>query len=194
MKNTCIPARRSLTLIGAPSAQAEEPSQVLFENVRVFDGTSDSRVPTNVLVEGNLIKAISLERRRRPQAVRIDGGGRTLMPGLIDSHAHFNVERRQPRPARGHALGGTRSVHASCVASSGMARGWLHHCARNGQAWANGLKPTIDAGLLDGPANLSLRLSYISQTSGHGDLLLEQPGSLDEQHGSARDYPAGRRP
>ena len=91
MKNTCI-LLAILTLMGAPSAQAEEPSQVLFENVRVFDGTSDRlSSPTSVLVENNLIKAIGSSAGAGSQAVRIDGGGRTLMPGLIDNHTHFNL-------------------------------------------------------------------------------------------------------
>ena len=73
-------------------AQEEAPTQVLFENVRVFDGKSDElSKPTSVLVENNLIKAIDSSAGAGAQAVRIDGDGRTLMPGLIDSHVHLNL-------------------------------------------------------------------------------------------------------
>ena len=41
-------------------AQNTQPSATLYENVRVFDGVSEKLTPpTNVLVVGNTIKAIS---------------------------------------------------------------------------------------------------------------------------------------
>jgi imidazolonepropionase-like amidohydrolase len=69
---------------------------VLFENVRVFDGTSERlSPPRNVLVVGNRIQTIS-EARVAPPAgttlTRIAGNGRTLMTGLIDAVPH---RRRQ---------------------------------------------------------------------------------------------------
>lgn len=74
---------------------AQSPSRVLFENVRIFDGTSPKLSdPSYVLVEDNKIQAISDE----PIAVTavgdltvIDGTGRTLMPGLSDAHWHNNL-------------------------------------------------------------------------------------------------------
>ena len=39
----------------------------------------------NVLVEGNLIKSISTDPIASDGAIVIDGGGRTLMPGLADN-------------------------------------------------------------------------------------------------------------
>ena len=66
---------------------------MLFENVRVFDGLNDRlSPPTSVLVEKNLIKSVGSSAGAGPQAVRIDGGGRTLMPGLIDAHVHLNLQ------------------------------------------------------------------------------------------------------
>jgi imidazolonepropionase-like amidohydrolase len=41
-----------------------------------------------VLIEGNKIKAIAPNLDAPSDARRIDGGGRTLMPGLIDAHYH----------------------------------------------------------------------------------------------------------
>ena len=43
----------------------------------------------SVLVEGNLIKEISKNPKAANGAKVIDGGGRTLMPGLIDMHTHL---------------------------------------------------------------------------------------------------------
>jgi imidazolonepropionase-like amidohydrolase len=72
------------------AAQEEAPPQVLFTNVNVFDGYSESlQSGLNVLVEGNLIKTVSSSAISAPGATVIDGGGRTLMPGLIENHAHL---------------------------------------------------------------------------------------------------------
>src|SRR5262245_41906837 len=69
----------------------------LFSNVRIFDGKSDKMsAPTNVLVRGNKIEKISsqtIPTDRRADTVLIDGGGRTLMPGLIDMHWHTMLVR-----------------------------------------------------------------------------------------------------
>ena len=71
----------------AEDAQAKP--QVLFSNVHVFDGINDARIENaNVLVEGNLIKQVSTDPIEAPDATIIDGGGRTMIPGLIDAHWH----------------------------------------------------------------------------------------------------------
>lgn len=43
----------------------------------------------NVLVEGKLIKRVSTGKIAADGATVIDGGGRTLMPGLADTHVHL---------------------------------------------------------------------------------------------------------
>jgi len=72
----------------------QAPNQVLFKNVNVFNGT-DNKLYKNhsVLVEGNIIKAISASEIKTNATV-IDGGGRTLMPGLIDMHTPFGQKTR----------------------------------------------------------------------------------------------------
>jgi len=72
--------------------EAQPQPQTLFTNVNIFDGTSEElSTSQSVLVEGNLIMRISGDAINAPDATVIDGGGGTLMPGLIDSHAHFNM-------------------------------------------------------------------------------------------------------
>ncbi|MDO6478986.1 amidohydrolase family protein [Shimia thalassica] len=74
------------------SAAQDAAPQTLFTNVHVFDGVSDTRIENaSVLIEGNLIKEVSAASIDAPEATMIDGGGRTLMPGLIDSHVHLNL-------------------------------------------------------------------------------------------------------
>jgi len=64
----------------------------LITNVNVFDGKKDTLIEkANVLVEGNKIKTISTKKIEASGATIIDGGGRTLMPGLIDAHVHLGL-------------------------------------------------------------------------------------------------------
>ncbi len=76
------------------SAEEKPLPQVLFTNVNIFDGNSDSLAEgMSVLVEGNLIKQVKKGDIKTNRLTRvIDGGGRTLMPGLIESHVHLNLQ------------------------------------------------------------------------------------------------------
>ena len=101
MQHNCKVSLIALLALGclmatATRAQAPQPTAVIFENVRIFNGTSDRlSAPSNVLVVGNVIKTISGAPIADPPATsvtRIQGGGRTLMPGLIDAHTHLMFE------------------------------------------------------------------------------------------------------
>ena len=65
-------------------------AETLFTNASlVIDGFSDLQTSFNVLVKGNRIAAVSAAPISAPEAAVVDAGGRTLMPGLIDAHAHI---------------------------------------------------------------------------------------------------------
>jgi imidazolonepropionase-like amidohydrolase len=75
-----------LLLCVAPARSQKTP--ILFEHVRVFDGVTV--IPsTNVLVQDGLIRDIGPEVQE-PSAQIVDGAGKTLLPGLIDSHVHVH--------------------------------------------------------------------------------------------------------
>src|SRR5215468_10719254 len=78
-------------------AQDVQPSVVLFQNVRVFDGKSGTLSgPSNVLVRANKIERISTAAIATDGSAKtqiIEGSGRTLMPGLIDVHWHAMLIR-----------------------------------------------------------------------------------------------------
>ncbi len=85
-------------------ASASAPASgavTLFENVRIFDGKSAAlSAPSNVLIRGNIIERISTQPiavDRGADTRIIDGGGRTLMPGLIDMHWHAMLVRPTPQ-------------------------------------------------------------------------------------------------
>ena len=65
---------------------------ILFTNVRIFDGTGAELYPGEVLVEGNRIAAVAPAPTRldRAGAEVVDGGGATLMPGMVEAHAHLS--------------------------------------------------------------------------------------------------------
>ena len=68
-------------------------SSTTFTNVRVFDGTGLSE-PTDVhIVDGLLATAAPAE------ADHVDGHGATLLPGLIDGHAHIDNQKQLQRMA-----------------------------------------------------------------------------------------------
>lgn len=73
---------------GVPAARDSDPdNDVLITNVRVFDGEHVIGA-TGVLVLDGRIHAIGA-RLQAPAGVRsVDGAGKTLLPGLIDAHAH----------------------------------------------------------------------------------------------------------
>ena len=66
--------------------------RILFTNVSVIDGTADAAYAADVLVEGDRIAAIERVPRRLAAngAQTVDGSGATLMPGLIEAHAHLS--------------------------------------------------------------------------------------------------------
>ncbi len=67
-------------------------SDVLFTNVRIFDGTGAPSFRGEVLVRDNRIAAVAKGRSwvEGREAELIDGGGATLMPGLVDAHTHLS--------------------------------------------------------------------------------------------------------
>ncbi len=66
----------------------------LFTDVRILDCTGAEPYSGEVLVEATHIAAVVLEPQRlsREGVDVIDGRGATLMPGLIESHAHLSID------------------------------------------------------------------------------------------------------
>jgi imidazolonepropionase-like amidohydrolase len=67
-------------------------ARILFTNVKIFDGSGEPTFPGEVLVEGNRVAAVG--RRQKPVerggAELVDGGGATVMPGMVEAHAHLS--------------------------------------------------------------------------------------------------------
>lgn len=158
-------------LTGLPAARAQEASGAvtLFENVRVFDGRSAALSgPSQVLVRGNIIERISaapIPTDRRADTRIIDGGGRTLMPGLIDAHWHAMMVRPTPAALLANDVGYSNLL-AGAEATATLMRGFTTVRDMGGPSF--GLKRAIDEGLLPGP-RIYPSGAVITVTSGHGD-------------------------
>jgi len=65
---------------------------ICFENCSLLDTQAGViRADQHLLVEGDRIVRVSDRPLRAPGAQRVDVGGRTLMPGLIDAHVHVTI-------------------------------------------------------------------------------------------------------
>jgi imidazolonepropionase-like amidohydrolase len=160
----------AVAIIGGITQAQELPSQTtLFENVRIFDGKGAVlSAPSNVLVQGNVIRRIStgpIPVDRRADTRIIQGGGRTLMPGLIDAHWHAAMAA-VPMPVLMTADIGYINLAAGKQASDTLLRGFTSVRDLSGPTF--GLKRAIDEGLIDGP-RIWPSGAMISQSGGHGD-------------------------
>jgi imidazolonepropionase-like amidohydrolase len=73
---------------------------LVISNARILDGTGNAIERGSVVVRGGRIAAVGVNASGAPaNAVRIDAGGRTVMPGFIDAHRHV-VQGQGPAAAR----------------------------------------------------------------------------------------------
>ncbi len=172
---------------------AAEPAPILFEDVRIFDGKSDTLSgKMNVLVRGNVIEKISkdpIPTDLYANTKIITGGGRTLMPGLIDAHWHTMLVRPTVA-ALLVADVGYLNLMAGAEATDTLMRGFTTVRDVGGPSF--GLKRAIDEGIVAGP-RIYPSGAIITVTSGHGDFrhpfevprVLGAPLTRQEQTGAA---------
>jgi imidazolonepropionase-like amidohydrolase len=145
--------------------------RTLFTNVMVW--TADRPAfPAEVLVDGGRIAAVGAPADRVPRdgATVIDGGGATLMPGLIDGHAHLPFAETKTTvefaliPAEEHTLitmhNARRVLDAgfTSVLSGGSVKPRLDAIIRD----------QVNAGLIPGPRILASTPEFTC-TGGLGD-------------------------
>ena len=76
-----------------PSSLAQGPPTVVLTGARVIDGTGRAALErATVLIRNGRIEAVGTAAGVRipDGAVRVDVSGKTIMPGLINAHAHLN--------------------------------------------------------------------------------------------------------
>ena len=148
------------------AAPAPRDAAILIENVRIFNGQSpELSAPSSVLVRGNTIAQISRDKITADGARVIDGGGRTLMPGLIDAHWH-SMFVGVPVMVAVTQDAGYLNLVAGVEARKTLMRGFTTVRDLGGAVF--GLKAAIDQGVIPGP-RIYPSGAMISVTSGHGD-------------------------
>jgi imidazolonepropionase-like amidohydrolase len=101
-----VPARLPALLADPPPADG----RLWLTGGRLFDGTGAPVRDAAVLVEDGRITAVAGPRDGVPDgATVIELGGRTLLPGLIDAHAHVKVTPPIPDPGAEMLLPGTEA-------------------------------------------------------------------------------------
>ncbi len=163
----------------------------VFSNVRLIDGASDAaRDGVDVVVDGELITAVVPHGTPWPAPTPaapsstaptiIDGAGCTLLPGLIDAHAHYTFD-----PTEGSIAAIARRSDAEIVLA---AAGHAARALRAGITTARGagsirnlelvLRDAIAAGQVPGPRLVGAG-SAIGITGGHGHQFgIEADGEL----------------
>ncbi len=156
----------SAALASLPATvKASTPDATLITNVRVFDGKSDVLTElTNVLVEGEMIKEVSPAADAASEVPRIDGSGRTLMPGLIDNHVHlqWNQGPMEFMTARADYV----AALALREAEATLMRGFTG--VRDTGGGILGIARAIDEGVYPGP-RIQACNAAVGMTAGHGD-------------------------
>jgi imidazolonepropionase-like amidohydrolase len=144
-------------------------STTQIRNVRIFDGQSAAlSPPSTVTIRGATIEDIIADGPAAGEGSVIDGGGRVLMPGLIDAHWH-SAFTSLPAMVALTADPGYLHLVAGRNAEATLLRGFTTVRDVGGPTF--GLKRAIDEGLIHGP-RIYPSGAMISQTGGHGDFRL----------------------
>ena len=146
---------------------AETQARVYIKNVDIFDGRNETlKKNHNILVEGSVIKSISAGDAGAPDSgtAVIDGGGRVMLPGLIDTHGHLSIVETMDKMKdwSWERIGVLMGKRAETTLM------WGFTTVRDLGGPVMGLKQNIDDGLVPGP-RIFPSLAFITQTGGHGD-------------------------
>ncbi len=148
-------------------------ARTLFTDVNILDCTGAQPYAGEVLVEGNRIKQIAKAGKKLPRdgAHTVDGGGATLMPGLIESHGHISfcdtstLEGLGDIPPEEHTLKTMKYAKVmldqgfTAIFSAAAAKARLDVVIRN----------AIDAGEIPGP-RMRAASPELTVTGGLGDV------------------------
>ena len=150
-------------------------------NAQLLDAAAGQLRPgASVRVEGDRIVEVAEDggTLSRPDHIEVvDGGGRTLMPGLIDAHVHPAITtmdlaamaRRSPTRV---------GIEAKVILERMLRRGFT--TVRDAGGLDSGMHEALRAGLISGP-RVFRSGRVLSQTGGHGDIA---PSSHDPHIGA----------
>ncbi len=147
-----------------------QTKQILIENVRVLDHkTASLTIPMNVLISDQKIKKISSTSisTTGQEVVKINGKGKTLMPGLIDVHVHMVFGALTMQQMMSPDMSEEMLMSKVAEGSQKMLmRGFTSVRDAGGPIFP--LKMAVDKEKVVGP-RIWPSGATISQTAGHGD-------------------------
>jgi imidazolonepropionase-like amidohydrolase len=161
----------------ATAQDAEKPAVTVFKNVKVFNGSDNKLIDADVLIEGNLIKKVG-KNLGASGATVIDGGGRTLMPGLADTHTHIMFSSL-PLGELMTGDPGYKYISSIWNAKTMFMNGVTVIRDMAGDSF--GLKRAIDEDITPGP-RIYPSGAIMSQTGGHGDFRLSNQANPIFKH------------
>jgi imidazolonepropionase-like amidohydrolase len=137
-----------------------------FKNFEMLDPEAgELRGGHELVVEGDTIKEVSDKPIKLAKTDVVDCGGRTLMPGLIDSHVHVVLSEVVIRNLESMPLT-LMTARAARLMRGMLDRGFTSVRDTGGADW--GLKEATDKWLLPGP-RLFIAGRAIGPTGGHSD-------------------------
>ena len=141
-------------------------TQLLFRNFKMLEPeVGELQGGFELLVEGDTIRESSDKPIKAKDADVVDCGGRTLMPGLIDSHVHVFLSEVNIRFLEAVPL--TLATARAVALMRGMIdRGFTTVRDTGGADW--GIKSAVEQGHVPGP-RLFIAGQAIGPTGGHSD-------------------------
>ena len=153
-------------------------NNLVIEGANLLDlATGEFRPATSVRVEGDRIVEVSESGVHLPapdDVLRLDAGGRTLLPGFIDAHVHAAITTMD-LAAMGRRSPMRIGIEAKAILERMLRRGFT--TVRDAGGLDAGLKESVEAGLISGP-RVFRSGRVMSQTGGHGDTAPSNPGSV----------------
>ncbi len=141
-------------------------AQLLLKNFEMLDPDRDELAGGHqILIEDEKIREVSAKPIKAKDAIAIDCGGKTVMPGLIDSHVHVFLSEVVIRRLEDMPLT-LMTARAAKLMLAMLDRGFTTVRDTGGADW--GIKAAVDQGFLPGP-RLFIAGKAIGPTGGHSD-------------------------
>lgn len=169
------------------------PGKVVIENAKVIDGLGNPPLEgVTIVVDGDRIQSVtqmqpgadpSRERGEQPTdapGTRIDGTGKTVMPGLIDAHCHMSFGESLTQEEQDiHTSVESRTLRAAWNAKKVLSAG-VTSIAQPGGSYFIGVavRDGIDVGKVTGPRMTSAG-RYITTSNSLTDFYPDSVGSIE---------------
>ena len=164
---TLLAAVLLATYPAVATAQAATSSTVILRAARVLDGTGRTLANQDVVVTGGKITAIRPAAGALPVG-GIDLGGRTLLPGLIDTHVHLGWYINSQSRLHGNGDGDTPATSAMYHAGNAWAtlQAGFTTVQSIGESDNATLRDAINRGVIPGPRVLTSLGSLNERSAG----------------------------